>query len=144
VLVAIGLVLAVTIGAVAALANPPAGQCALIAPRELPSGAEPGEVTTRVEDGRTVFTWGAGPDVVALWFGELVPGQVPPPPEARPAEYRTEVRGIPASVLPVGDLPESSVVIEWLVGNCHYMVSLAGGPTLAEALARAAEYARRY
>lgn len=129
-----------TLGALAAAGSSPA-PCEIIAPRELPSGAEPGDVTTRIEDGRTVFIWGAGPDQVVLAFGyRMPPEQIPPPPEAFPAENRTEVRGVPASVLPVGDLPESAVVISWLVGNCHYSLGLAGGTTLAEA----AEYARRY
>ncbi len=99
------------------LAKPlePVGDCPVIPPAVLPSGAA--ITDPRPYPGEPMVSWGSGPDTVT----EL-PGHSDGGPEL-PGDGRTVVvRGIPGAVVPVGDVPGSEIQIVWQEDGCRYTV----------------------
>lgn len=115
----------------------PSSEC-LAEPRELPSGADPGQV--RFE--RDLRVWGDGADRVALlpeisedtesWFesSDLPAGH----------RQRVSVRGNDGVVIPVGDPPLSQINFAWRDGPCDYTVWVGPGLKLKDAI----DYASRF
>lgn len=129
----VGLWLATTVG--------PLRSCEPIAPRELPSGAAPGQGVEGVTAGAKQLVWGSGADrveqVVGLTF------YVTPGLDDDPTLVGTlDVRGQLATVYRFGPSSEDGwdLAFSWFEDGCDRTVLLALGTTPEQAL----DYADRY
>ena len=115
--------------------------CALVEPRQLPSGAAPGSPEAPA---RGTFRWGSGRDALTLEMGtsgiEDWTYWVDPPDLDEDHPQRVEVRGVDAVVYLVGDDGVGSIAIIWQQDDCPYTLWLADGTTIREA----ADYAVRF
>jgi hypothetical protein len=122
--------------------------CAALAPRQLPSGAEPGAPTTVVGDyGEELVVWGEHEDRVWQVGGRDAVER----PDFSPADWDfsdlaeddaqlVDMDGHQRLVLPVGDPPVSQIQIRFVAGNCPYVMWIGPGLSLEDAVG----YARRF
>jgi hypothetical protein len=103
----------------------------------LPDGSDPGGARLIEGDVVPVWEWGSGQNLVRLAINHpAFSGSEAPPPQM----FDASVRGVPAAIQAIGDLPLSEVTFTWVVGDCTYTVWI--GPGYDFEMAR--EYAARY
>ena len=112
-------------------------ECEVLVPRTLPSGAAPGEPNP-AGDGR--FSWGFGADRVVEAVDEPGVGDPATQGVPRTSKQWVSIRGSPGLVIPVGDDGVGEITITWLAGECAYVVWLAPGHTLDEAIRYAGNF----
>ena len=108
--------------------------CAPIAPRELPSGADPGDPIESYGGPFRWATWGTGTDQVVQVIGGWPYGG-PGTPNSTPVTIRGHAAG---ASLQGGE--DGGITIAWEEAGCRYEVRLPPGTTLEQAT----EYASRY
>jgi hypothetical protein len=125
---------------------PPAEQCPVVAPRELPSGADPGQPREFPEDDPMphMLAWGTGKDEVTLGRGRELFADAPPdlvfPPADWPDRQTVHKDGVDRYVVPVGDPPLGVIRIEFLYRDCPYVLWMQSGHELEEAMDHAARF----
>ncbi len=126
-------VVAVTLSGCLPIGGGPS-DCPVIAPRELPSGAEPGSPTEGVAGGTKQFVWGEGKDLVDLRLS--LSYRAP----QDPVLHEVKVRGNPGVVYRLAFEDHVQPILTWVQEGCDYTVFL--DPSIdAETLAA---YASRY
>jgi len=105
----------------------PAGDCPIIEPAELPSGAP--LTLPRAYPGEPMVSWGSGPDTVTQLAGGRAEG-----PELPLGGEPVQVRGFAGSVIAVEDTPDSQILIDWEEDDCPYMVWVGPDLPLEDAL----------
>lgn len=122
-------------GACQHIAEPvePVTDCPIIPPAELPSGAP--ITVARPHPGEPMVSWGSGTDTVTEMPGHRFGGPEPPA-DGTPVT----VRGLPAYVIPMGDVPGSQVQIGWGERGCRYVVWIAP----EDGVDAAVDYAARF
>jgi hypothetical protein len=111
--------------------------CDVVAPRQLPSGGEPG--TMRRIEGEIVpiWEWGAGDETVRLAANHpAFSGPEFPPPQM----FDAVVRGNQAAIQTVGDTELSEITLTWMEGPCTYTLWVGPGLSVQEAQ----DYGSRY
>ncbi len=106
--------------------------CQPIEPRELPSGAPPGEIGLYATDGDWYATWGSGADEVVEAIGHTGSLDFP-----TPGAQEVVIRGTTGHLLPIGD--PGQIAISWEADGCQYTIWVNG-----LSLAGAVEYANRF
>lgn len=101
--------------------------CPVIPPAELPSGAP--ITNPRPYPGEPMVSWGSGADIVTQLAGDR-DGR-PELPLGRPPVL---VRGYESSVVAMGDLPASQILIRWEEQGCPYAVWVGPDLTIEQAL----------
>jgi len=86
------------------------------------------------------FAWGQGPDQVVEAVGTFDVGRPETFDIPIGSKQRSEVRGQPALIIPLGDEGVGEVAMIWQSGDCPYTVWLAPGRTLDEAIRYAAGF----
>lgn len=126
-----------------------AEDCPVIAPRELPSGADPGQRQSPPEDHLRHYmeVWGNGDDRVMVGRGRELFTSDPPQAHAQnfmpddfPDYQQVEKDGVVRHVLPVGDPPLGFIQVRFVQGDCPYILWIESGHTLEEAM----DYATRF
>lgn len=106
--------------------------CQPIEPRELPSGALPGDIGLYSTDGDWYATWGSGMDEVVEAVGHAGSLDFP-----MPGAQEATVRGTGGYLVPIGDSGQSA--ISWESDGCRYTIWVND-----LSVDEAAEYATRF
>jgi hypothetical protein len=109
------------------------GDCPVIAPVELPSGAPP--TAPRAYPGEPMVSWGSGEDTIT----EL-PGHRGAEPDLPSTRTPVEVRGQPGFAVEIADVPGPKAQIGWTEDGCTYLVHTWSDGGLSAAL----DYAGRF
>lgn len=110
----------------------PMSDCPIIPPAELPSGAAITE--PRPFPGEAMVSWGSGADIVTQ-----LPGHRSGGPDLPADGTAVSIRGVPGTVMPIGDVPGSDIQMRWTEDGCTYTVWVR-----PDSLADAIDYASRY
>jgi hypothetical protein len=105
--------------------------CGPVAPAGLPDGSGPGAPRLTTEDGTPVAAWGQGPNRVRQRIFDrtstseppCASGEVPGPGGCWPT-VDLAVRGNPATLIRVGDAPETEWIVAWATDRCRYEVTI--------------------
>lgn len=109
--------------------------CPIVPPAELPSGAATTVARVNVPAPFSQVSWGSGTDTVT----QRVARHTDDEPTRAPDHEPVSIRGEMAFITQVDDLPESSIQIAWIEGECAY-INWVSGMTFDEAI----DFARRF
>ncbi len=109
-----------------------------VAPRELPSGATPGDARSRPGSYGRVREWGNGRDRISLL--PEIPRDFAFDLDEVPATQLVQVRGSRGAAIPIGDGATGQIVVTWRDDGCSFTLWVGPGLSLRDVR----EYARRF